>query len=292
MQIAFHIGSHFTDEGRLIRSVQRSRAAFVGAEILVPGPRTYRALLRETLNILKGEPASPEVRELLIDALVPDKSTARLVLFHDNLICLPPRAISEGGLYVTAPRRINAIRNLFPDHGCTFHLALQHPAALMESVLTQGGVEAPEALLAAVEPRRLRWLPLVRRLVESCPDLDLVLWCNEDAPLVWPQILRSLTGVAADVPFEGDLDMAVELMGKAGAAELVASLAKAPPADISEWTARVSEVLQAHALPEALDVPVASPGWAGDVIEEMTEAYLAECAALSTMPGIRFLTPG
>ncbi|MBS0565710.1 MAG: hypothetical protein JSR87_14940 [Proteobacteria bacterium] len=291
MRIVFHLGVHCTDDGRLIRSVLRSRSAFLDRPLHVPGPRSYRSLLRETLGILNGATASDEVQSLLLDALTDADEAERILLFHENLICLPQRIVSEQGLYAMAPRRLEAIANLFPGHQCEFHLALCNPAVLIPSLVQRGVAESYDAVMGGADLGRQRWLPTIRRIVEANRAIDLTLWCSEDAALIWPQILRRICALPPDMALDGDTDMAAALMSDAGAAALRDGLAADPPASAEAWTSRVSAALEEHGRDEELTLPVDLPGWTGEVVADLTEAYIDECAAIATMPGVRFLSP-
>lgn len=291
MQLVFHLGGHCTDDGRLIRSISRSRAAFADGAIHIPGPRGYRSLLRETLGILNGTEASDEVQSLLIDALTDTDDAERILMFHENLLCLPPRIISENGLYAMAPRRLKAIAAMFPAHSCEFYLSISNPAALIPSLVQRGLTESYDTLMGLTDPYKMRWLPTLCQTVSACPDINLTVWCNEDAPLVWPQVLRGMCLVPEQTAVEGDIDMAAALMTDPGAAALSESLTADPPADSAHWADRVSAALVAHGRPDALDLTVELPGWTEEVVTALTDIYHDDCAAIANLPGIRFLTP-
>lgn len=291
MRIVFHLGVHCTDDGRLIRSVLRSRTAFLERPLQVPGPRNYRSLLRETLGILNGAEASPDVQSLLLDTLTETDDVERILLFHENLICLPQRVVSENGLYAMAPRRLKAIANLFPDHECEFHLALCNPAVLIPSLVQRGVAESYDAIMGAADPTRQRWLPTIRKIIEVNRAINLTLWCNEDAPLIWPQILRRICALPDSTVLEGDTDMATALMTDPGAAALRADLMADTPATPEAWVGRVSTALEEHGRPEELALPIDLPGWTDEVVANLTESYVDECAAIATIPGVRFLSP-
>ena len=291
MQLVFHLGGHCTDDGRLIRSISRSRAAFADGTIHIPGPRGYRSLLRETLGILNGTEASDEVQSLLIDALTDTDDAERILMFHENLLCLPPRIVSENGLYAMVPRRLKAIASMFPAHTCEFFLAISNPAALIPSLVQRGFIESYDTLMGQTDPYKMRWLPTLCQTMTAFPNVNLTIWCNEDAPLVWPQILRGMCLVPEQTPVDGDTDMAAALMTDQGAANLNESLAADPPADSAQWADRVSAALVEHGRPDALDLTVELPGWTEEVVTALTDIYLDDCAGIAGLPGIRFLTP-
>ncbi len=291
MRIVFHLGVHCTDEGRLVRALLRSRGALLSLGVAVPPPRHYRSLLRETLGILNGTAASAEVQELLLDVMVDAEGVSRVVLFNDSLICLPQRAISDEGLYPMAARRLATARGLFPDHLTEFHLALCNPATLVPTLAKRAGPDGYEAVMAGANLLRLRWLPTIRQVLQMNPGVQLTVWCNEDTPLIWPEVLRVLTGLAPEVALEGDNDLLATLLTPEGLAGLIPALAGLDPTDRGTRRERISAALELHGRDEEMEIDADLPGWTEQTVERVTEAYIADCAAIAILPGVTFLQP-
>ena len=165
MRISFHLGVHCTDDGRLVRSALRSREVLASKGIHVPPPRRYRALLRDSLNLLGGAAATVDVQQAIFDALIDSDGANRLVLFHDSLLAIANRAITEEGLYVNAPRRLLAMQNLFPDHEVEFHIALCNPATLIPTLALRAGPGGYEATVGEADIEGLSWMRTVRRIL-------------------------------------------------------------------------------------------------------------------------------
>ena len=291
MQIVFHLGAHCTDEGRLVRSLLRSRGALLERGVAVPPPRHYRSLLRETLGILGGAAATAEMQSLLVDTLVDAEGITRLVLFHDSLICIPQRAISEEGLYPMIGRRLAILGNLFPDHEVSFQLALCNPATLVPLLALQSGPGGYETVMAGANVLRLRWLSSIRYVVQTHPGIRLTLWCNEDTPLIWPEVLRGLAGVGPEVAFEGDNDLLATLLTPEGLKGLETALTEGGTTDVAARRELVSRALEAHGLPEHMEFDITLPGWTEEIVARVTEAYVSDCAMIATLPGVTFLQP-
>lgn len=291
MQIAVHLGAHCTDEGRLVRSLLRSRGALREQGVIVSPPRHYRPLLRETMNILNGSVATGEVQELLIDTLVDEDDAHRVILFNEYLICIPQRALSPDGIYEMAGRRIAAFAKVFPDHECQFFMALCNPATMAVTLVKRAGPDGYDAVLAGVDIFQQRWLATVRDILATNPGINLTLWCNEDTPLIWPEILRAIGGSSANDPLEGDQDLLNALLSDQGIADLATALEGVAIDDVQKRHAIYSSALEKHALAEELDVEVDLPGWSAEHIERITNIYMAECQAISELPGVRFLAP-
>ncbi len=291
MRISLQLGVHCTDDGRLIRSVLRSRGLLIAEGIHVPSPRHYRSVLRDSLSLLAGAEASDDVQQAILDAIVDTDGVRRLVLFHENLIALPNRAITDDGLYAGAPRRLTALQNLFPDHEVEFHIALCNPATLIPTLALRAGPGGYEQVRVGTDPDRLSWLRTVQAILGTNPELPLTLWCNEDTPLIWPEVIRAVTGYRGADPLDGDLDLPAALLSDEGLASLQASFAADPPATVDDRRARVSDVLASHGRAEEMEIEAAVPGWTDETVAGITERYVADCAAIARLPGVNFIAP-
>lgn len=289
MQLAFHLGCHATDEGKLVRSILRSRDVLLAHGIHVPGPRRYRNILPDTLGVLHGSVATDDAQKLLLGSVLDSEDAERALFFHENLISAPSQVFSDEGLYATAPGQFAALVSLFPSHETEFTMALCNPATLIPSLMQRARMPDLGALVTPENAKRLRWLPTMERVMERNPGLKLTLWCNEDTPLLWPEVLRALTKLGHDTPHEGDLDMVAALLPPDGFAELTQDMINDPPPSIPAWRQRIVDALEDYRNPELMEIAVTLPGWTQEVIDEVTETYFADCAAIAALPGVTFL---
>lgn len=291
MQVVYHLGANSTDEERLVRGLLRAAGPLAAQGVIVPGPGRYRAVLRDTMIKLKGSPASREVQEVLLDAVADADHVERLVFSNEYFLCIPQRVITEGAFYPMAARKVAALANLFPDDECEFHMALRNPATLIPALLGRVKDLDYEQFMGSADPRQIRWAPVVQRMLAAVPGRVLTLWCNEDTPLIWPEVLRAVAGTGPETPMEADMDVLATIMTEDGLKRLESYLASHPPANTDQRRKIVTAFLSKFARPEELEVEVALPGWTEALIDEMTEAYDADMAEIAEMPGVRFLLP-
>jgi len=291
MQIAYHLGVHGTDEDRLVRALVKNRGTLAARGIAVPSPRAYRQLLPKVAKTLRGGPAGPDTQQVILDALGEDGALDRLVFSHDNLLSFPLNAIGADGLYPTAPARIAAYANLFPEAEAEFFLALKNPATLVPALLDRAAEANYDMIMSGAAPASLRWAPVIRRVLAQVPGIALTLWCAEDLPLLWPEVIRAIAGVGPEEALEGDHDLIATLMTDEGLAALKASVETQGPRSAAERRRETAGFLERHALPEALEVEIALPGWTGALVAAMTEAYDEDCAEIAALPGVTFLVP-
>ena len=77
MRIVYHLGAHFTDEERLLKCLLKNREVLSQYGVVVPGPKRYRNLLRDTAIQLKGSAASRDTQALILDKIMEEDEIGR-----------------------------------------------------------------------------------------------------------------------------------------------------------------------------------------------------------------------
>jgi hypothetical protein len=291
MQIVYHLGAHCTDEDRLVRGLLKNRATLLDMGIVVPTPRQYRQILPRMAKSLKGGPASPEIQEVILDAVMEEDEAQRLIFSSDALICFPINAISDHGFYDQLAQRIQSYRNFFPDAQNEFYLSLRNPATLVPALISRVKDATYHSIMGSNDPLDLRWAPTIRQSVTALPDVSLTVWCNEDTPLLWPELVRNLAGLDGNAVLEGDFDLLAAIMTDEGLERLKSYLESHPPQTIDQRRQITSAFLGKYALEEEIEQEIEIPGWTAELIAEITEAYEADMAEIATMPGVNFIAP-
>ncbi len=292
MQIVFHIGAHASDEGALIRSLLQNRTELAEAGIMVPGPSRYRKILSEVMTTLRGQYASDQAREVLFEAMIDSDSAERLILFNDSFICVPGRAIENGQLYARAPKAA-WLRNIFPNDEVEFCLGLRDPAAFIPAVFNMLGNDRPnfEEFLGGYDPRHLRWSDYIARLQASVPGCPITVWCNEDTPLIWGQVMREVAGLTPDARLDGELDIVMKLIHRRGRIRLRTLLERRPPETEAGRRRAIAAYLEKYYLDAKVEEEVDLPGWTEDLMDELSEGYDDDVADIAHMPGINYIAP-
>jgi hypothetical protein len=292
MHVVFHLGVHCTDEDRLLRALLRNRGPLAAEGVAVPGPARYRTLIRDTLQSLKGEVASAETQAHVLDQVLEGgaEGVRRLVLSSDSFIAYPQWAI-RGAFYPNAGQRLRAMADVFPDHSAEFHLAIRNPASLLPALLAKQRDRSLSEVLEGTDPLLLRWSDMVAGIRRANPGTPLIVWCDEDTPLLWPEILRGLSGHSEGFEMDGADEFLASLMTDEGMARLRLCLAGRPDIDALQRRAIVSDFLDRFALPERMEVEVDLPGWTGDYVSALSRAYDMDVARLARMEGVSLMLP-
>ncbi|MFM2389750.1 MAG: hypothetical protein RLZZ437_1305 [Pseudomonadota bacterium] len=290
MRIVYHLGAHCTDEERLIRCLLKNRGVLGAQGIVVPPPSRYRTLLRDTAIQLKGAPATPETQALVLEQIMAEDTAERLVLGWDNFLSFPNWAL-QGRLYPAAGERVRAFSRIFPDIETDYFLALRNPATFVPAILAVQPTKTYDEYMAGADPRNLRWSEMIARVQAANPGARLTIWCDEDTPLIWPEVLAAITGHTDDTVLEGSFDVLEMIMSPVGLKRLRAFIDTKGPFTVDRRRRAITAFLDKFALPAAIDYAINLPQWDAQMVAAMTDSYIADCATIAAMPGVTFITP-
>ncbi|WP_322891297.1 MULTISPECIES: hypothetical protein [unclassified Yoonia] len=291
MQIAFHIGAHCTDEDRLLKSVLKNADVLWQQGIAVPGPGKYRSLIREAIQGLAGNDLHPDTRDILLDAITDTDDLRRLVLSNENFLCVPNRIYEHGVFYPQAETKTRGLHRLFPDDDISLFLAIRNPAGFLQDTLRRVQQASIGAALGVLAPEEIRWSDVVRRIKLGAPDTPLTVWCNEDSPLIWDQLIRRLSGASAHSTLAGGTDLLATVLDAQGLTLLSDSLAKASYDTDADRHDMIAAIWADHALPDAIEEEITLPEMDAATVAHLTALYEQDLDVIDAMPGVELLLP-
>lgn len=293
MQVAIHLGFHATDEDRILKAMLQNKGVLAKEGICIPGPGRYRGPLVDVIQELRGEEASTETRDMLLDEFIDDDDTKRVVLSFHNFICIPSLIFEGGMLYEKANYKAMWLRNAFPGEQVEFFLAIRNPATFIPAAFRHKGqnIESFEGFLNNVDLLDIRWSDIVMAIKESNPDSPVTVWCNEETPLLWTDIIRAVSGHAADTEMSGDFAMLGTIMRKEGIRRLRAYLEKNPPNTENHRRQIVDTFLEKYLIDDAIDEEIDIPSWTDELVGELTQIYEDDLEDIAGMEGVTFFTP-
>jgi len=290
MRIVYHLGAHCTDEERLLRCLLKNRGVLAAEGIIVPGPAKYRTLLRDTAMALKGQAATQDTQALVLDQIMSESEADRLILSWDNFLGYAQGAIRRG-IYSSGAERMFAFCQVFPGIDAEFHLAIRNPATFVPAVYQKQSGRSYAEFMDGVEVDNLRWSTLIADMRETNPDVPITVWCDEDTPLLWPEVLKDVSGHSDDVTLTDTDDLVTSIMSADGVQRMASYVESHPPQNIAQRRRVVSAFLDKFVLPEQIDYPIEMEGWTEDLVERATLAYDQDVSRIMGMDGVTFLAP-
>lgn len=288
--ISIHLGVHCTDEDRLIKSLLKNQQRLSEHGVVVPGASRYRPLLREVLGKLEGAPADEETQDVLLAAILEDEGIERVVLSNENFLSNHPNAFKKGMLYRNAGVNSAALRNLFPACPVSFFIAVRNPATLLPALhrIVQPGPFDEYA--AGVDPDALIWSEVIQDIREHSPDAPITVWCNEDTPLIWPEVMHEITDLDAGIELKGAFDVLGQIIAKEGIKRLRGYLDSHPPATEIQRRRVLTAFLDKYALDDEVEEELDLPGWTPELIDQITANYDDDLIEIARIPGVTVLT--
>ncbi len=291
MQIAFHIGANCTDDDRLLKSLLKNTGAMSDLGIKVPGPGKYRRLIRETIQNLNGAQPAPNTRDILLDAIIDDDHAQRLVLSNTNFICIANRIFDGGIFYEQAESKIQALHQIFAEDEIELFIALRNPATFLPAAYAESKAGTPEAYLKGVHPTQIRWSDLIRRIQHRFPRTKLTVWCNEDTPLIWAELLRAIAGIERDQRITGGFDLLASIMSPEGMARFLNYLRTHPPKTAMQKQRVIAAFLDKYAVDDKIEETVDWPGMTDEMVDELSALYDNDVAFIEQLPSVTFIAP-
>ena len=291
MEIVYHLGAPCTDGERLVRSLLKNRAALADEGVAVPPPSSYRKLVREAAASLEGAQATPETRASVLDAVLDGETADRLVLSNPQFVCINRLVVDGAQIWPMIARRALVLRNLFPRDAVEFHVGLRDPATFIPALFKASKFTDFAEFTENMQPTALRWSETLTRMRNAVPDVRITVWCNEDTPLIWGELMHELAGVGPLAELEGGDDLVAAIMEPSGLARMEQWLTANPPETEVQRRRVVAAFLDKYARDDAIEEEVDAPGWSQAMVDEMSAAYEEDVERIARMPGIDMVTP-
>lgn len=289
MQISIHLGAHCTDEDQLVKSLLKNTGRLAKSGVAVPGPGRYRGLLSDALVKLQGARADDDTQDMLLDSFLDQNDAKRLVLGHKNFLGAPHRSLEHNQLYHLAERNTLWLRNLFANHEIGFFIGMRNPATFIPAILQEVSENDREALLQQIDPRAVRWSDTIQKIRRANPDTHITVWCNEDTPLMWSEIMHSITGVGGNYSLKGSLDILNPIMVRDGFERMQDYLAKTEIPSEEQRRRVIAAFLEKYAILDEIEEEIDVPGWTEDLIDELSDTYDDDLDMIEQIPGVTLL---
>jgi len=294
MQVIIHAGAHMTDEERLLKCLMGNEPVLSELGTLVPHPSTYRKQLRDMINeaASSGSPADGARATIMQQmGIEPGAEPERIVLSNHGFFGTPRMAVTTGQFYPAAPKRMEILQRIFDGDDLELFFALRNPASFLPAMAQETKFNSVSEYLGGGDPHDMRWSELVARLRQSCPEVPATIWCNEDTPLIWTELLREMAGVEPTIRMDGEYLLLREIMTAAGMKRFLTYMDSHPNMTEIQTRRVIAAFLDKFADDEAIEEELDLPGWTETMVDELSEAYDEDIFAIARIPGITLITP-
>lgn len=292
MQLLFHTGAHFTEEERLLRCLLKNKDILSTHGVAVPGPGRYRKLLIETMEAMDVSAPAANARDILLDAILDNATADRVIFSNTHFFGAPRRALRQGVFYPDAPKRLAQMAEIFETDEIELFMALKNPATFLPAVYKLNSRDSlNETLLGGRDPREIAWSETLQHILGAVPGISITVWCSEDSPLIWPEIIREMGRVDHGDEIVGGYDLLGEIMTSDGLTRFQAFLDKYPEMTEAQRRRVMVAFLEKFAIEDAIEEEVDVPGWTDHLVQEMSDTYDDDVFAIARLPGVQVISP-
>ena len=291
MQVALHFGAPYTDEHRIQLCLGKNRERLAEVGTVIPRPSSFRKSLRPVLHRFREGTGDDELREQFITDVAGDAIPDRVVFSIDNFLGVPRMSVREDQFYPGYPNRLDSFLQLFDGAQVGLYFATCNPATYVQSLIKAHPGHEPGALIENSDPMQLRWSSFIARIREFYPQLPMTVWCNEDSPLIWQEIIREIAGVDPTFELDGGFDFLKEIMVEEGFKRFTEFLAQRPGITAVQQKRVIAAFLEKFARDDMLEEDIDFPGWTEMHVDMLSELYDEDIYEIEKIPNIKFLTP-
>ncbi|MEL7204750.1 MAG: hypothetical protein AAGL19_11300 [Pseudomonadota bacterium] len=290
MQIILHAGAHATDEDRLVTCLLKNAEHLEAIGTVVPEPESYRNMLRDTIAAATDGAAPPDLGQNLRNALLPSGDADRLVISNDSFFGTHKMAVKRM-FYPASCARLEALRQLLPDDHVELFFAVRNPASFMPALLEITNFNSIGDLFRGYDPLSFRWSELFERIRAQIPDIPITVWCNEDTPLIWAELIREMGGLDPTQEIEGEYDLLQEIMSEGGMKRFLSYVDSHPGMTEVQKRRVIAAFMDKFVDDDAVEEEYELAEWTVDIVDQMTELYEEDVFNIPRVPGVTLITP-
>lgn len=291
MQIVLHAGAHFTDEGKLLTSLSQNQELLGQHSVALPPPSTYRRQIRDTLGKMANSTMVTDFKGAVLSGMIGDSKPERLILSNDNFFGVPRRAIKNNAFFPHAEERLRGVSNLFAGEDLEVFLSIRNPATFIPALVKASPNHPLEEVTDNCEPMALRWSDLIMRIRQAAPHMQVTVWCNEDTPIIWEEIMREMADLGSTIDLQGGMDLLRTIMSAEGIKRLEVFLKEHPGVTEIQKRRIYAAFLDKFAIEEEIEEELDLPGWTHQLVDAMTDSYDEDVFLIERIPGVTVLTP-
>lgn len=291
MKVVFHLGVHCTDDGNLLKCLFANHELLEKQGIIVPDPKSYCEVITQALMNLKGQVAPESLQKTLYDSTIGQRDGERVVLSWENFLAFWQWSFRRR-LYPDSAERIRSLASLFPNAECEFHIALRNIATFLPGLHQRYAPQKPWAeFMRGVDPLGWRWSTVIYDIIMQVPGVSLTIWRDEDAPLIWPEILQAVSDCKPNTLLSYIDAYWGELITPEGMTQMLEKLRSGSYANMIERRKVISYFLENYPRSDKTELEISVPDWNEDTISMLNGIYQDDIDEIKQMPGVRFIAP-
>ena len=290
VKIIYHFGAPFAENEHLIWSLRKDTILLAENGVSAPRPKKFKTLIPTIISDLDGKLPNRAEQESFFNIVSSGDPVDRIILSNPNFIGAPTWMLSGGMFFPNAGRNIFNIRSILPDNPSEFYIGISNPVTCLSAAFGAQTSRSHRQFFNNVELDNIRWSTVVRSIQKASPDTPITVWCDEDTPIIWPTILREISGIDPKAEMGGDLDIIKKIMSKEGGERMEAYLQAHPNLNELQRRRVKDEFLRKFVLDSAVEEEIDLKGWTDVTVDAMTDIYEDDIDFIEQMPGVTLIS--
>ena len=293
MRIILHAGAHKTDDDRLLLSLRRNLNLHHQNKIALPLPKQYRRPLRQRMMQSNHTAPDADARDILLDLFLDNEPEDCRTLYMGipGFFGAPKESVQNNSFYPHAISNLVRFIELFPDDQTHLFFALRNPATFIPALMAEAKTDNLNFIMNKSDPRALRWSDLLNSIRARFPALPMTIWCTEDTPFIWGQLMRLVGGFSPSTPMVGGYSLIESILTKEGFIRFRAHLEKHPEMNERQKRKVMVAFAERFGRPDVLEQDVDVPGWDAQFVNHLTTQYEEDLSKISAISGVRLVMP-
>lgn len=291
MELAVHVGAHCTEVNMLNKCLEKNRELFGQYGTYIPKNNLYRKRLRKALDNTQSNSLSVNLLESLFLDPSFSKRHSRVVMSNEHFFGVPRLAAKDGIFYGKATVRLKALIALFPDAELQIFLVIRNPATFLPALFERSSADTIYSLLNGADPIEYSWFDFVSYLSREFPQLNLNIYCYEDLPFTWSEMVRDIVSIGYEQDFVGQYRLVEDILTHEGRARFHSYLSEHPHLNELQKKKVSGSFLDKYAQQEKVEQSIEIPSWSDDLIQTLTETYEEDTFKIADLPRVKFAYP-
>ena len=290
ISIIYHLGAPYTDNDQMTWSIRKDNELVSKHGVMMRRPKEYRPHIKKMLGELKGEDPSIADQETLMTSLIRNQPIDRFIMSDTSYLGSPLWMFTNGIFYQNAGKNTAALRNLLPNNPCEFFLGISNLDSFIPAAFEDQDKKGYQQFTGNADLNSLRWADVIHSIKEANPDCPITVWCNEDTPIIWPTILREITGLDPQTRLHGELDIIRNIMSEDSVDLLIKYLDERPALTEIQRRRIRAIFLEKFALKDEIEEEIDLPGWTEETIDMLSENYDEDIEEIQRISGVNLIS--
>ncbi|MEL6933572.1 MAG: hypothetical protein AAFO17_10835 [Pseudomonadota bacterium] len=283
MRLAIQAGVHHTEFSQLNRCLRLNSRLFFrhGSSVANANSNAYLSdfLSSATQPDWNGEFDWKEI-------IAKQDLEKRVVITSENFFGGPIFLAGAPQFYSNATPRLSAFLKFASPDELKMVFTIRNPATFLPSLYEGSTIKSFSDMVRGADPRDFKWSEMVLKLSREFPEVSFHIFCYEDLPMVWGDMIRLIGDLEPSASVRGEYSFVEKLMKPAGYQRLISYISGVPELSALQRRRVLTAFLDKYAIQEKIEQSIDIEGWSEDFIDILTKQYEDDLQVMTNLPNV------